>query len=71
MKQYTADVGGVMVDLGFDADLQGYSREVGRVETRLLWAHKQGMDFPPYILKALRESVDLYRERLERGLKLA
>jgi hypothetical protein len=71
MKGYTADVGGVMVDLGFDADLQGYSREVGRVETRLLWAHKQGMDFPPYILKALRESVDLYRERLERGLKLA
>jgi hypothetical protein len=71
MKGYTADVGGVMVDLGFDADLQGYSREVGRVETRLLWAHKQGMDFPPYILKALRESVDLYRERLERGLKFA
>ncbi|HWI00021.1 MAG TPA: GTP-binding protein LepA [Propionibacteriaceae bacterium] len=71
MKRYTADVGGVMVDLGFDADLQGYSREVGRVETRLLWAHKQGMDFPPYILKALRESVDLYRERLERGLKFA
>jgi hypothetical protein len=71
MKRYTADVGGVMVDLGFDADLQGYSREVGRVETRLLWAHKQGMDFPPYILKALRESVDLYRERLERSLKFA
>jgi hypothetical protein len=71
MKHYTADVGGVMVHLGFDADLEGYSREVGRVEARLLWAHKQGMDFPPYILKALRESVDLYRERLERGLKFA
>jgi hypothetical protein len=71
MKRYTADVGGVMVDLGFDADLEGYSREVGRVESRLLWAHKQGIDFPPYILKALRESVELYRERLERGLKLA
>jgi hypothetical protein len=71
MKQYTADVGGVMVDLGFDADLQGYSREVGRVETRLLWAHMQGMDFPPYILKALRESVELYQERSTRGLKFA
>ena len=34
------------------------------METRLLWAHKQGMDFPPYILKALRESVELYRERV-------
>jgi hypothetical protein len=71
MKRYTADVGGVMVDLGFDADLEGYSREVGRVEHRLLWAHKHGMDFPPYILKALRESVDLYRERLERSLTFA
>ena len=71
MKQYKADMGGVLVDLGIDADLQGYARELGRVESRLLWAQKQGMDFPPYILKALRESVDLYRERIERGLKLA
>jgi hypothetical protein len=71
VKRYTADVGEVMVDLGFDADLEGYSREVSRVETRLLWAHKQGMDFPPYVLRALRESVDLYRKRIERGLVFA
>ena len=71
MKQYQADMGGVMADLGVDNDLEGYAREVGRVENRLLWAHKQGMDFPPYILKALKESVDLYRERLERGFKFA
>jgi hypothetical protein len=71
MKRYKADMGGVMVDLGLDHDLEGYAREVGRVENRLLWAHKQGMEFPPYILKALKESVDLYRERLERGLKFA
>ena len=71
MNQYKADMGGVMVDLGIDEDLNGYAREIGRVENRLLWAHRQGMDFPPYILKALRESVDLYRERLQRGLKLA
>jgi hypothetical protein len=71
MKQYQADMGGVIADLGLDHDLAGYAREIGRVETRLLWAHKQGMEFPPYILKALRESVDLYRERLERGLKFA
>jgi hypothetical protein len=68
MKRYKADMGGVITDLGLDADLAGYAREVGRVENRLLWAHRQGMDFPPYILKALRESVDLYRERLERHL---
>ncbi len=68
MPEYKADMGGVVTDLGLDADLQGYAREIGRVESRLLWAHRQGMDFPPYILKALRESVDLYRERIERGL---
>jgi hypothetical protein len=71
MKQYKADMGGVIIDLGLDSDLKGYAREVGRVENRLLWADKQGMEFPPYILKALKESVDLYRDRLERGLKLA
>jgi hypothetical protein len=71
MKQYKADMGGVMADLGLDDDLEGYAREVGRVENRLLWAHKQGMEFPPYILKALKGSVDLYRERLERGFKFA
>jgi hypothetical protein len=71
MKRYQADLGEVMTDLGLDDNLEGYAREVGRVESRLLWAHKQGMDFPPYILKALKESVDLYRERLQRGLKFA
>jgi hypothetical protein len=71
MKQFKADMGGVMVDLGLDSDLEGFAREVGRVENRLLWAHKQGLEFPPYILRALRESVDLYRERLERGFKFA
>jgi hypothetical protein len=71
MKRYQADLGEVMTDLGLHDNLEGYAREVGRVESRLLWAHKQGMDFPPYILKALKESVDLYRERLQRGLKFA
>jgi hypothetical protein len=71
VPQYKADMGRVMVDLGVDRDLSGYAREVGRVESRLLWAHKQGLEFPPYILRALRESVDLYRERLERGLRSA
>lgn len=71
MKQYKADMGGVMADLGLDDDLEGFAREVGRVENRLLWAHKQGMEFPPYILKALKESVELYRERLARGLTVA
>ena len=71
MKRYQADLGEVMTDLGLQDNLEGYAREVGRVENRLLWAHRHGMDFPPYILKALKESVDLYRERLQRGLKFA
>jgi hypothetical protein len=67
MRDFKADMGGVVIDLGIDADLEGYAREIGRVESRLLWAQRQGMDFPPYILKALKESVELYRER---GLSL-
>ena len=70
MKDFKADMGGVVIDLGIDADLEGYAREIGRVESRLLWAHRQGMEFPPYILKALKESVELYRERIDRGLSL-
>lgn len=67
MDRYKADMGGVVVHLGLDTDLEGYAREVGRLEARLLWANRNGMEFPPYILRALRESVDLYEERLRRG----
>lgn len=63
MDEYKADMGGVVLALGLDQDLEAYAREVGRVEARLLWAHEQGMKFPPYILKALKESVELYHER--------
>jgi hypothetical protein len=63
LDRYKADMGAVVVDLGLTDDLKAYAREVGRVENRLLWAHKHGMEFPPYILKALKESVELYRER--------
>jgi len=63
LPSYKADMGKVVVDLGIDADLAGYAREIGRVENRLLWAGKKGMETPPYILKALRESVELYQER--------
>jgi hypothetical protein len=71
MNRYKADMGGVMAVLGLDDDREGYAREVGRVENRLLWAHRQGLEFPPYNFKALRESVALYRELLERGFKFA
>lgn len=63
MEGYKTDMGGVAIQLGLDKDLQGYAREIGRVESRLLWANRQGMDFPPYIFEALRESVELFRAR--------
>lgn len=60
-----SDMGRVAIDLGIANDLQAYAREVGRVEQRLLWAHRRGLDFPPYILTALRESVELYHRHFQ------
>jgi len=61
--RYRAQMGGVATALGFADDLEKYAREVGRIEAQLLWADQQGMEFPPYVLKALRQSIDLYKER--------
>ena len=64
---YKTDMGAVIMELGMEDELVEYAREVGRVESRLLWAGRQGMDVPPYILRALRETLDLYRERESRA----
>lgn len=66
-KYYTADMGGVMQILGFNHDLEAFAKDVGRFEAKVLWANRNGMDFPPYVLRALRESLALYKERLKRG----
>ncbi|MFV0428967.1 MAG: GTP-binding protein LepA [Arachnia sp.] len=60
MKKYQQDMGGVMTTLGIDQELEIYAKEIGRLEAKLLWANDNGMEFPPYFLKALRESVELY-----------
>ncbi|TDT34274.1 GTP-binding protein LepA [Naumannella halotolerans] len=62
-KQYAADAGGLMVGLGFADDMEAYAREISRVEKAALFANVKGLDFPSYVLKALRESVEMYRER--------
>jgi len=62
--KYRAAYGGVVESLGLDADLYGYAREIGRVEGRLLWANRNGMEVPPYIFDALKQSVALYHEQL-------
>lgn len=59
--------GGVVIALGLDQKIEAYAREIGRLEARLLWAKDKGMEFPPYVLKALRESVAMYREELLKG----
>lgn len=61
VKKYQADMGGVLVGLEMDQELEIYAKEIGRLEAKLLWANKNGMEFPPYFLKALRESVELYQ----------
>lgn len=62
-KKFRRDMGGVMVALGIDHDLAGYAKEIGRLEARLLWANRNGMEFPPYVLRELRESLEMYREK--------
>ncbi|MHA6511030.1 GTP-binding protein LepA [Tessaracoccus sp. Z1128] len=58
---YQKEFGGVMAELGIDAEIEIYAREIGRLEAKLLWANEKGMEFPPYFLTALRESVEMYR----------
>lgn len=61
VKKYKADMGAVLVGLSMDEELEIYAKEIGRLEARLLWANRHGMEFPPYFLKALRESVEMYK----------
>lgn len=65
VREYSRQMGAVMTELELDADaeLERFARDIGRVEAQLLWAHREGIEFPPYVLKALRDCVDLYRER--------
>lgn len=62
-RDYLGDMGGVMTELGMDTDMESFAREIGRLEARLLWAHRKGLEFPEYVLAALRDSVEMYRER--------
>ena len=62
-KKYIAQMGEVMVELGFAAPTEMFAKEIGRLEAQLLWAQHRGMDFPPYVLAAMREAVSMYRER--------
>ncbi|MFW6597862.1 GTP-binding protein LepA [Propionibacteriaceae bacterium Y2011] len=66
-NEYRKQYGGVVVALGLDEKLESYAREIGRLEARLLWAKEKGMEFPPYVLRSLRESVSMYRDEILGG----
>ncbi len=61
--RYKRDIGGLMVTFDLDRDIDAYAREVGRLEARLVWANRNGMEFPPYIRDRMHEAVELYREQ--------
>jgi len=64
-REQRADFGGVIVELGLDADLERSVRDISRLETQLLWAHEKGLEVPGYALAAFRDAAASYRERRE------
>lgn len=54
-----ADFGDVARALDFDRDLLDVARQVSLVERELLWAQRQGMEIPDYILAALEDAIAL------------
>lgn len=62
-RSQMADYGHVMVTTGIADDMERHARDIGRVETNLLWARDKGMEVPGYILKAMREALELHRVR--------
>ena len=57
-----ADFGEVMLTLGISEDA-AFAAQAVRVERELLWAHQQGLDVPPYVLRAFERAVELARAR--------
>ncbi|NYG54254.1 GTP-binding protein LepA [Nocardioides perillae] len=58
-----ADFGDLMTTLGIDRQLADFAEQIARVERELLWAHRSGMDVPPYVTDAFRDAVELARAR--------
>ncbi|TDD51276.1 GTP-binding protein LepA [Kribbella antibiotica] len=64
-RRQRAEFGGVMEDIGITADgdigIQKYAQQVGQVEMELLWAQKQGLQLPTYVLDSFRSAFRLFR----------
>ncbi|NAZ74663.1 GTP-binding protein LepA [Kineococcus sp. T13] len=63
-REQRTDFGGVVVELGLDEQLERNVRDISRLETQLLWAHREGLQVPEYALAAFRDAAAMYRERL-------
>jgi hypothetical protein len=62
-KKQWAEFGAVMHHLGITADggsgLTRYAQQIGRVELELLWAQKQGLRVPAYVVNSLKSAAKL------------
>jgi hypothetical protein len=58
-----ADFGDVMRSLHLGGESDGFAAQISRVERDLLWAHRRGLEVPPYVAKAFREAVELAEAR--------
>ena len=59
--QQRAQIGGVVHALGLHHDLRGYARQISLLERELLWAGRQGMAVPGYVMRALADAVEAHR----------
>lgn len=57
------DFGAVMGSLGVADAPDDFATQVARVETELLWAHRDGLAVPGYVARAFRDAVELARDR--------
>ena len=65
-----ADFGGVLETLGMASEVDAFSADISRVERDLLWARDRGLAVPTYVVKAMREAVELHEvRRLQVDLK--
>jgi hypothetical protein len=62
-KKQWAEFGAVMHHLGISAEggsgLIRYAQQIGRVELELLWAQKQGLRVPAYVVDSLKSAAKL------------
>ncbi|WP_232677264.1 GTP-binding protein LepA [Nocardioides sp. R-C-SC26] len=62
-RDQLADFGDVMNALAISERADDFVRQVTRVESELLWAHRAGLGVPGYVVRAFSDAVELARAR--------